>query len=428
MTTEKSVNPKHLVAKARETWRLRRERGAVLVEAALAIPILLLVILGALEAGVAWEAKSSTTNALRSGVLRAATLADDPDTDLRVLQSIIGEIGAGDVDQLQYVVIYDVNAPASAITNCIADAGALSGGSGGEAGNCVTYGRAALQRLATTTDAAMWADTFLDRGSYLDPATGAPGCDPMAIDAQFCAARRIDAGDIEIGVTFAYDHDWLTGILPFDPPTFNEGQTSSTFQQDGVAISGSNVATAAGPVVANIDFSGSANPDVTITGASGEAAPNGEQYSGFQTAGDVITITIDNVRGHSEVCVSFDLHILGTWDGTVHDDAFIVDVGQDRANNNLGATGVDFQDRFEWRNDTSLDGGIMSSAENTLGFDMTNTFRRNNWNTDATFPISFCTPHSGAGGDSLAIDFLSTIDQAANDEAWAIDNVRVSVA
>ena len=34
------------------------ERGAVLVEAALAIPVILLIVVGALEMGFAWEAKA----------------------------------------------------------------------------------------------------------------------------------------------------------------------------------------------------------------------------------------------------------------------------------------------------------------------------------------------------------------------------------
>ena len=89
--------------------RLKHDRGAVLVEAAIAIPLLLFVILGSLEFGIAWETKSSTTNGMRSGLLRAATLADQPQTDLRVLQSIIGEVGAEDSENISWVVIFNAD-------------------------------------------------------------------------------------------------------------------------------------------------------------------------------------------------------------------------------------------------------------------------------------------------------------------------------
>ena len=55
--------------------RLKHDRGAVLVEAALCIPLLIVVIFGAVEAGLAWEAKSATVSGVRTGTLRASSLS-----------------------------------------------------------------------------------------------------------------------------------------------------------------------------------------------------------------------------------------------------------------------------------------------------------------------------------------------------------------
>ena len=74
--------------------RTRKERGAVLLEAAFAIPLLIMLMFGTLEAGMAFQAKTSATAGLRSGTLRAAQLGNKPETDLAALQAVVGEVGA----------------------------------------------------------------------------------------------------------------------------------------------------------------------------------------------------------------------------------------------------------------------------------------------------------------------------------------------
>ena len=52
------------------------ERGAVLLEAAIAIPLLIMLMFGTLETGMAWSAKAAATNGVRTGILRAASLGN----------------------------------------------------------------------------------------------------------------------------------------------------------------------------------------------------------------------------------------------------------------------------------------------------------------------------------------------------------------
>ena len=238
--------------------RLKHDRGAVLVEAAIAIPMLLLVILGATEAGLGWEAKSSTVSGVRTGVLRASTIGDRPETDIRVLQSIIGEVGADNVDRIEWIRIFEASGdPDVKFQTCAADPGGFPG--------CVVYDASFINEVVTTPDAALFQQTRFDQGiggSSPDPTTGrftAYTCASGAIDENWCASSRTIGGDTQFGVAISYKHEWFTGIFPFDSPTFQEYVISSTFASGGTNIaSGSGTGLpgpfAGGTVVPTIDF------------------------------------------------------------------------------------------------------------------------------------------------------------------------------
>jgi Flp pilus assembly protein TadG len=57
--------------------RIRSERGAVAVEFALAVPLLLTILLGIVEMGLAFNAQISVTHAAREAV-RTMAVQDDP--------------------------------------------------------------------------------------------------------------------------------------------------------------------------------------------------------------------------------------------------------------------------------------------------------------------------------------------------------------
>ncbi len=202
--------------------RRRCERGAVLVEAAIAIPLLLMLIFGAIEAGMAWEAKSSSTAGLRTGLLRAASLADRPETDLRILQSIVGEIGGEDVNNINYVVVFDASGPDPTAT--VAACAAAAAG-GGMSGTCNTY---------TTGDLGQVVDgnwTAGPGGNFDDGSNGGSGwytCDATKVDSNWCAPSRIISGPAQVGVAISYDHTWFTGVLPGDGVTFTDFAVSTT--------------------------------------------------------------------------------------------------------------------------------------------------------------------------------------------------------
>lgn len=321
--------------------RLKHDRGAVLVEAAIAIPLLLFVILGSLEFGIAWETKSSTTNGMRSGLLRAATLADQPQTDLRVLQSIIGEVGAEDSENISWVVIFNADPSFGSIDDIVdACSTPLEGGATSETlpSYCVGYTQDTIQQVATTTEAATFLEQNFDDGSGLNEATGNYTCQPGNLDSgDFCAGSRTVDGDIQVGVAFEYEHEWLTGILPFDEPTFSEQQVTSTFAVDGIEITAESPATFGGALHVGTTFSGGSLPDAITppAGVTVMTADNGVNYLGPIERSMPVLIDV-NVGTDTEVCIQFDAVFFSGWD-PIEDNLRIRlnDTGEVRTRNNF---------------------------------------------------------------------------------------------
>ncbi|MDW3176619.1 MAG: TadE/TadG family type IV pilus assembly protein [Acidimicrobiia bacterium] len=383
--------------------RWSSERGAVLVEAALAVPILLFVILGAVEAGMAWEAKSATTSGVRTGLLRAASIGDQPETDLRILQSIVGEIGAENVENLEWVVIFDATDPdhATTIENC-----RLAVAGGGIFGTCNAYG-SGTQFADVVAGTLTQAD--FDDGGGVSGSTYT--CDVTKVDSNWCAPGRLVNGDIQVGVALKYTHDWFTGILPGDGVDFEDYSTSSTFIGEGSNISASTPVTPPSSTVYDSgSFDGPLNVgDVTWTGASDSdiitpPADSTRNFLGRFGTNDSIDLTISNLPAHTMVCVTFDLYAIGSWDGNNGwgPDEFGVDV--DGTNQ--------YMKPVHNQGDTAVD----ETESDSLGYG-TGT-----WG-EAVIPVTVCdTAHTA---NTVTFTFFSNFTESLSNESWGIDNVVV---
>jgi len=86
--------------------RSRGERGAVLVEVVLIVPVLLVIALGVFDIGLSWKASLTVTNAARAGARVASNLGIDDTADKAALSSIAASLGTIPVGEIDVVVIY----------------------------------------------------------------------------------------------------------------------------------------------------------------------------------------------------------------------------------------------------------------------------------------------------------------------------------
>jgi TadE-like protein len=179
------------VFKARD----RSDRGAVLVEMAIVVPIFILLVFGMLEFGLAFKDKLTMAHAASQASRRATVMGNDAFADLEILNAVKeGLSGAASVDAIVHVDIFFVN----------------SDGSKGD------YDR------------------------YVPDSVSVPGCDwdpcpdPAIVDPviygspdDYPPCERdiyLDVGDgvDTIGVEIQYTHSWVTGVLGFSTATWTE--------------------------------------------------------------------------------------------------------------------------------------------------------------------------------------------------------------
>lgn len=380
------------------------ERGAVIVEAALAVPILLLVILGAIEAGMAWEAKSATTSGVRTGLLRAASIGDQPETDLRIMQSVIGEVDADNVANLEWIVIFDATDPDHAAT---VDSCSQAEAGGGVFGLCNTYGSGT--QFEDVVAGTITLANFDDGGNG---SASAYTCDTGKLDANWCAGSRLLSGDVQIGVALKYTHTWFTGIFPGDGVDFEDFATSSTFIGDGSNISSSTPVTPHSSTLYDSgSFDGPLNAgNATWTGTSDSdiisaPADANRKFLGTFGENDQIDLTITGLSTHTEVCVTFDLYLINSWDGDNGwgPDEFGVKVDGDtkyeKTPHNQGNTAV---------------GGV---EQDTLGYGS------GTWG-DQVVPVTVCDDAHTAS--DVTFTFFGNLTEGRDNESWGIDNVVVT--
>lgn len=410
------MSPTHKLLSAYRSYRARpRDRGAVIVEAAIAIPMLLLVIMGSVEFGFGWEARSATASAVRTGLLRAASIGDQPETDMRILQSIIGEVGADNIEagRVEWVVIFE-RQPG------VDDATRIADCEGGGGGNCVVYRADVLRAISNDPNPEAYRLANFTSADDDDTTPDIYDCAAAPIlDANWCAGRRTASGDIEIGVALSYQHQWFTGIFPFDAPNFQEHAVSSTFLEEGSDISPTGVAV---PTSVGQVFTSDFGPGSDLTGFTNTTGsnpvkvenPNTVNGGGSTTDVDLLgrfgndTIVLGIATPQAEaapvqVCVSFTLWIIGSWDGNHAGngpDSFTLDIGNDGT--------PESSDTYDH-----------GTQPDDFGYgDHANTAR--------SVPMLECITHHGS---TLDISFAAVLTQTSlNNESWAISDLNVNVA
>ncbi len=151
------------------------ERGASLVEFSLVLPILLVIVFGILEMGMAFGTKITVGSAAQEGARVASFKGNDLDADCVALESTIAELG-NEVDQVTMIRIYRVDS---------------AGNREPLNTNTYTYGG-----VGDINDCTKW------NGTVLWPSTD----------------RKVTVGTTPLdvlGVEVASTHQWVTQFPPF---------------------------------------------------------------------------------------------------------------------------------------------------------------------------------------------------------------------
>ena len=171
-----------------------RDRGAVMVEMAIVVPIFILLVFGMLEFGLAFKNKLTMSHAANAATRRATVLGNDARADIEILEAFEdGLVGAASVDWIVYVDIFKAN----------------------DDGSKGVYDRYTVDADGVPCD---W-DPCPDP-SIVDPVVyGSPDdYPPCARDISLDPSDGVDT----IGIEVEYTHTWVTGVLGFSSQIWHE--------------------------------------------------------------------------------------------------------------------------------------------------------------------------------------------------------------
>ncbi|MCC5951965.1 MAG: pilus assembly protein [Acidimicrobiia bacterium] len=187
------------------TRRRSDDRGSVIVEAALALPILVILMLGLLDMGFLWRQSNVTQTAAGSAGRVAATTGAYRYADFEALRAVDAALsGIGRVE-IQRVIIYNANfgnePPGSCLAIAVSPTDTSTKGVGGV---CNVYSQAQVQQ----------ENAGVGFGS---PSAVDPTCSPGSWDSNWCPSSRNAPTPGQqpdwVGVFIELEYEPLTGAL-----------------------------------------------------------------------------------------------------------------------------------------------------------------------------------------------------------------------
>jgi hypothetical protein len=220
------------------TWRVRGDGGAVLVEAAVILPILFLLVFGILEIGAALKSYSGAANAVRAGGRMASVAGNVADADRAILERVAQEATGIPVGEIEYVVIWHASStgeqppagcrPGAVSSPNLSSVGVSDGGTDA-IGACNIYHRPQAPGgafdMATGAAAQPPAFYFGCSGSGDPQAANKVDCNWPAKNRKTTVTPRsaVPAENPDyLGVYLRAEHAYLTGVLG-DSLTITDG-------------------------------------------------------------------------------------------------------------------------------------------------------------------------------------------------------------
>ncbi len=171
--------------------RQDRERGAILVEFALVVTLLVGILFGVVEFGFAWESRMTVQNASRAGARVGSGLGNERLSDYSIIQSVKAALGDKTDDLLHLVVYKSPTANGAPPASC--------GGSSpsNSSGNCNVYSGSQVRSLTSSSF------------------TGTTSCSTPSPDRFWCPTTRQvrqAVGADYLGIYIRLRHEQITGI------------------------------------------------------------------------------------------------------------------------------------------------------------------------------------------------------------------------
>jgi Flp pilus assembly protein TadG len=171
---------------------VRHERGSVLVEAAIVLPVVIYLLVGIADFGIGWQDRLTTETAVRGGARTAANLTDARLADYNVLQTVkaaLADIPSGNID---WIVVFKANSAATPSAPCQTGT-SQSGGTT----PCNVYTSASLN---------------LDQSAF----TGTTSCTGSSPDRFWCPTGRVNeqATADYLGVWVQLHRARITPLIP----------------------------------------------------------------------------------------------------------------------------------------------------------------------------------------------------------------------
>ncbi|MCC5951969.1 MAG: pilus assembly protein [Acidimicrobiia bacterium] len=185
-------------------WRRPRcdDRGAVLIEAALVLPVLALLMLGIIEFGMAFRQVNVIDRGSSSAARVGATLGNAPLTDYEILRSVNSTLNTTQRVEIERVIVYRSTTADGAVPPACLAINPSGFGAFGVAGTCNVY---SAEQVANESLVGF------PRGAAANPS-----CAGGSWDANWCPiGRSKDRPNPDVvGVFIEGRYDALTSLIP----------------------------------------------------------------------------------------------------------------------------------------------------------------------------------------------------------------------
>lgn len=200
-----------------------RDRGAVMIEAIVILPLLVLLVFGISEFGFIFRSTITISSTSRSAARVSSNLADARGADYETLNTIIASLGSTSIglEDVEHVLIYNATELDTVPPNCFA--GGVATGSNTTGRECNHYDSTYLQFLAGDPTAVGNFGLLAD--GTPDPALSTTDCETTAVDKNFCPLKRNRTPNPNteyVGVWIQVRHDYTTGIFPWESITLED--------------------------------------------------------------------------------------------------------------------------------------------------------------------------------------------------------------